>query len=208
MIEKFIEGYKRFHDSYFANDSELFAELAQGQRPTTLVIACSDSRADPAIVLDSKPGDLFVVRNVANLVPPYEKGGGYHGVSAALEFGVCALNVEHIIVLGHRQCGGIKALFEGIPDDMQGEFIIPWVSMAKRAAERVHADHTHTWETDKLCACEMGGIIVSLENLQTFPWIKTRIKEGTLKLHGWYFDIVSGEMSAYDAESLKFVPLA
>ena len=207
-IEKLIDGYKRFHDNYFvSNEEELFSELALGQKPNTLVIACSDSRVDPAIVMDSKPGDLFVVRNVANLVPPYEVGGGYHGVSAALEFGVRALEVQHIIVLGHRQCGGIKALFEGIPDDLGGEFIKPWMNMAARASERVRAEHPHAHDEEKLCECEMAGIVVSLENLATFPWIQSRVDEGKLKLHGWYFDIVSGEMLAYDAKTLKFASL-
>ena len=100
--------FRQFHKDYFLGDQALFTSLSQGQKPSTLVIACSDSRVDPAIVMNAKPGDLFVVRNVANLVPPYEKGGGYHGVSAALEFAVCGLNVENIIVMGHRQCGGIK----------------------------------------------------------------------------------------------------
>lgn len=207
-IEKLIDGYKRFHDNYFvSNEEELFSELARGQKPNTLVIACSDSRVDPAIVMDSKPGDLFVVRNVANLVPPYEVGGGYHGVSAALEFGVRSLEVQHIIVLGHRQCGGIKALFEGIPDALGGEFIKPWMNMAQRASERVRAEHPHARDEEKLCECEMAGIVVSLENLATFPWIQSRVDEGKLKLHGWYFDIVSGEMLAYDAKTLKFASL-
>lgn len=207
-IEKLINGYKRFHDNYFVrNEEQLFSELALGQKPNTLVIACSDSRVDPAIVMDSKPGDLFVVRNVANLVPPYEVGGGYHGVSAALEFGVRALEVQHIIVLGHRQCGGIKALFEGVPDALGGEFIKPWMNMARRASERVRAEHPHARDEEKLCECEMAGIVVSLENLATFPWIQSRVDEGKLKLHGWYFDIVSGEMKAYDAKTLKFASL-
>lgn len=207
-IEKLINGYKRFHDNYFVrNEEQLFSELALGQKPNTLVIACSDSRVDPAIVMDSKPGDLFVVRNVANLVPPYEVGGGYHGVSAALEFGVRALEVQHIIVLGHRQCGGIKALFEGVPDALGGEFIKPWMNMARRASERVRAEHPHARDEEKLCECEMAGIVVSLENLVTFPWIQSRVDEGKLKLHGWYFDIVSGEMKAYDAKTLKFASL-
>lgn len=207
-IEKLIQGYKRFHDNYFvSNEEQLFAELAQGQKPSTLVIACSDSRVDPAIVMDSKPGDLFVVRNVANLVPPYEQGGGYHGVSAALEFAVCALGVEHIVVLGHRQCGGIKALFEGIPDGLKGEFIKPWVNIAKRASDRVHSTHPDASKDEKLCECEMEAIVVSLENLATFPWIKSGVEAGKLQLHGWYFDILDGEMRAYDAEARKFTPL-
>ncbi|PKO94010.1 MAG: carbonate dehydratase [Betaproteobacteria bacterium HGW-Betaproteobacteria-1] len=207
-IQKLVDGYRRFHEHYFAAEGqELFAELAMGQSPCTLVIACSDSRVDPALVMDCKPGDLFVVRNVANLVPPYEKGGGYHGVSAALEFAVCALGVEDIIVQGHRQCGGIRALFEGVPEGMDGEFIKPWVDMAKRAAERVRAEHPQAGDDENLCNCEMAGILVSLENLRTFPFIQKRMQQNLLKLHGWYFDIVSGEMHAYNADNLKFEPL-
>jgi len=207
-IKELVDGYQRFHHHYFATEGQkLFAELVLGQKPSTLVIACSDSRVDPAIVMDCKPGDLFVVRNVANLVPPYEKGGGYHGVSAALEFGVCALGVENIIVLGHRQCGGIKALFEGIPEGLDGEFIKPWVNMAKRAAERVREDHPHASDDEKLCNCEMAGILVSLENLRTFPFIQQKLAQNQLNLYGWYFDIVSGQMRGYSEEKLKFEPL-
>jgi carbonic anhydrase len=207
-LQKLVDGFRRFHDHYFATEGQkLYEELVLGQRPSTLVIACSDSRVDPAIVMDCKPGDLFVVRNVANLVPPYEKGGGYHGVSAALEFAVCALAVENIIVLGHRQCGGIKALFEGIPDGMEGEFIKPWVNMAKRAAERVREDQPDASDEEKLCHCEMAGILVSLENLRTFPFIQKKMTQNQLRLHGWYFDIVSGEMQAYNDDKLKFEPL-
>ncbi|ROH84146.1 carbonic anhydrase [Pseudomethylobacillus aquaticus] len=207
-FEKLIDGYRRFHANYFiADEQQLFAELSQGQKPSTLVIACSDSRVDPAIVMDCKPGDLFVVRNVANLVPPYEQGGGYHGVSAALEFGVCALGVEHIVVLGHRQCGGIKALFEGIPEGLPGEFITPWVNMARRAEQRVNADFPHLSAADKLCQCEMAAIIVSLDNLRTFPWIKSRLDSGKIKLHGWYFDIMNGAMLNYDQDTLTYKAL-
>lgn len=206
-IDQFVEGYQRFHENYFAGETPLFGELSQGQNPSTIIIACSDSRVDPAIVMDAKPGDLFVVRNVANLVPPYEKGGGYHGVSAALEFGVCGLGVRHIMVMGHRQCGGIKALTEGVPDGIDGEFIRPWVSMASHAYRRVKADFPHANAAEMACHCELAGILVSLENLVTFPFIKERVDAGTLTLHGWYFDIESGVMSAYDPKTLKFSPL-
>lgn len=206
-IEQFIAGYERFHENYFRGETPLFGELSQGQNPSTLIIACSDSRVDPAIVMDAKPGDLFVVRNVANLVPPYEKGGGYHGVSAALEFGVCGLGVEHIIVMGHRQCGGIKALTEGVPEGVSGEFIRPWVSIASHAYRRVKVDFPDANPSEVACECELAGIIVSLENLATFPFIKSRVDAGALTLHGWYFDIETGEMSAYDPATLKFAAL-
>ncbi len=207
-IDQFVKGYQRFHHNYFVGEEPLFGALSQGQNPTSMVIACSDSRVDPAIVMDAKPGDLFVVRNVANLVPPYEKGGGYHGVSAALEFGVCGLNVENIVVMGHRQCGGIKALTEGVPAGIDGEFIRPWVSIANRAYERVRSEHPQASANEVACACELAGIIVSLENLASFPFIKSRIETGALALHGWYFDIETGEMSVYDAKTMLFKKLA
>jgi len=203
-IDQFVAGYQRFHENYFVGDEPLFGELSQGQNPDTLVIACSDSRVDPAIVMDAKPGDLFVVRNVANLVPPYEKGGGYHGVSAALEFGVTGLNVRHIMVMGHRQCGGIKALAHGVPEGIGGEFIRPWVSIAERAHAKVRQENPDATESEIACACELAGIIVSLENLMTFPFIKSRVEAGTLTLHGWFFDIETGGMSAYDPQTLSF----
>lgn len=206
-IDKLIAGYQRFHDNFFAGEEQLYAQLTQGQRPSTLVISCSDSRVDPAIVMDCKPGDLFVIRNVANLVPPYEVGGGYHGVSAALEFGVCALEVQHIIVLGHRQCGGIRALVQGVPEGLKGEFVRPWMNIAQRAKERVALEHPQATMEELACACELAGILVSLENLATFPWIKSRVEQGLLQLHGWYLDIETGVMSSYDPVSLGFKPL-
>lgn len=208
-IDKLIEGYKRFHANYFVGDEyeRLFAELSRGQNPSTLVIACSDSRVDPAIIMDSEPGDLFVVRNVANLVPPYEIGGGYHGVSAALEFAVRNLKVEHVIVLGHQHCGGIKALVTGMPADAQSEFIQPWVNIAESARYKVFEEMPHAPVEEQLCACEKASILVSLENLRTFPWVAQAVSEGRLNLHGWYFDINSGTLSAHNRDLASFEPL-
>lgn len=207
-INKLIEGYKRFHDNYFVADDQLFTELNQGQNPNTLVIACSDSRVDPAIIMDSKPGDLFVIRNVANLVPPYEVGGGNHGVSAALEFGVRYLGVKHVIVLGHQHCGGIKALVSGMPVNAPGEFIQSWVNIAQSAKQRVLEEMPHASAEQHMCACEQASILVSLENLCTFPWIKQAVQDGKLNLHGWYFDIENGTLSAHDPKLARFEPLA
>ncbi|HEY8117688.1 MAG TPA: carbonic anhydrase [Methylophilaceae bacterium] len=208
-INKLIEGYKRFRDNYFVGDKreQLFAELSQGQNPNTLVIACSDSRVDPAIIMDSKPGDLFVIRNVANLVPPYEIGGGYHGVSAALEFAVRYLKVEHVIVLGHQHCGGIKSLVSGMPEGERSEFIQSWVNIAQNARQSVLKELPHASENEQLCACEKASILVSLENLRTFPWVRQAVSEGKLNLHGWYFDIDKGALSAHDQNTSSFVSL-
>jgi carbonic anhydrase len=206
-LNKLIAGYRRFRDNYFERDKELFSQLSQGQAPKTMVIACSDSRVDPAIVMDCEPGDLFVVRNVANLVPPYEQGGGYHGVSAALEFGVRALKVRHIIVLGHQYCGGVQALLNGVVAIEGSEFIGPWVNIARKAREQVLAEMGSEDKSEQLCACEKRSILVSLENLMSFPWIKQNVEEGNLMLHGWYFNIQGGILSAYDASADGFKPL-
>jgi len=206
-VEKFITGFKRFHENYFGGE-ELFGELAQGQNPSAMVIACSDSRVDPAILMDAKPGDLFVVRNVANLIPPYESGKGLHGVSTALEFGVCVIGVQHVIVLGHRQCGGVHALMHGIPKGASGEFIGRWVNIAARAKERVLTELPDATPEEQRHACEEASILVSLENLLTFPWIKERVEQGTLTLHGWYFDIETGGLLAYEPSRGRFEPLA
>lgn len=204
-IQNLIAGFKRFHENYFGGDQELFGQLKQGQNPSAMVIACSDSRVDPAILLDSKPGDLFMVRNVANLVPPYEKGAGLHGVSTALEFGVCVLGVQHLIVLGHSRCGGVRALMQGVPDG--AEFITGWVNIAVRAKERVLAELPLASPEKQCSACEEASILVSLDNLLTFPWIRERVEQGTLVLHGWYFDIDSGGLVAYDPAQGTFKPL-
>jgi carbonic anhydrase len=206
-INKFITGFKRFHESYFGS-KELFGDLKHGQNPDAMVIACSDSRVDPAILMDAKPGDLFVVRNVANLVPPYEIGKGLHGVSTALEFGVCVLGVKHVVVLGHRQCGGVHALMHGIPKGASGEFIGRWVDIAARAKERVLAELPNATPEEQCHACEEASILVSLENLLTFPWIRERVQQGTLTLHGWYFNIETGELEAYNPSNGEFERLS
>lgn len=208
-IGKFVEGFKRFQDNYFGGDQALYRQLRRGQTPDAMVIACSDSRVDPALLMDCEPGDLFVVRNVANLVPPYETGGGLHGVSAALEFGVCVLGVQHLIVLGHTGCGGIRALMQGIPQELErvGEFVTSWVNISARARERVLQALPGATVQEQSRACEQASIQVSLENLQTFPWIRERLQQGKLILYGWYFDIQTGKVLAYNPSLGHFEPL-
>lgn len=212
-MEKLIAGYRRFHKEYFENNEALYGQLKQGQNPSQMIIACSDSRADPALLLDCKPGDLFVVRNVANLIPPYETSSGYHGVSSALEYGVRILKVRDIIVLGHQQCGGIRALLEGVPDLAEknggtgSQFVIPWVNMAVRARDKILREMPNATIQQQINACEEESIKVSLENLMTFPWIKERVDAGNLGLHGWYFDLETGFLTVYDAEQGEFKPL-
>jgi carbonic anhydrase len=199
-----IEGFRRFRERHFAQGDLQFQELVQfGQSPKALVVACCDSRVDPALVLDSAPGDLFVIRNVANLVPPAENQGHYHGTSAALEFGVRNLEVQHIIVLGHAQCGGIHALLERTVDKDES-FIAGWMGIAEAAREQVEREHAGSSTELRHRACEQQAILVSLNNLMTFSWIRERVEQGKLTLHGWYFDIERGELLGYDTSTRRF----
>lgn len=207
-IEKFITGFKQFQRSYFGENHELFDRLKQRQQPHTLIVSCCDSRVDPAILTGSEPGDLFVVRNVANLIPPCETGGGHHGISAALEFGVCGLCVEHIIVLGHSQCGGIRALMEDAYGSGEGGFISQWMSIAAPARDKIRKELPHKSFDLQARACEQAAILLSLENLLSFPWIAQRVSNGTLLLHGWYFDLTKGELMGYDADKKCLVQLS
>jgi carbonic anhydrase len=203
-IARLIEGFARFRTKYFENRPELFDQLARkGQTPRVMVVACCDSRVDPAIITDADPGDLFVVRNVANLVPPCETGGGYHGTSAALEFAVQSLCVRHIIVLGHSQCGGIQSLLQGAKPP-QGDFIIPWMAIAEEACRKVGALHARAPAAEQQRACEQAAIQVSLRNLMSFPWIRQRVEQGALHLHGWYFDIDRGALLHYNVRMNRF----
>lgn len=205
-IETLVAGFKRFREGHFLRERELFQRLAQeGQSPRTLIVGCCDSRVDPAIIMDADPGELFVIRNVANLVPPFETGGNYHGTSAALEFGVRDLKVENIIVLGHAQCGGIRALMRGTTPDTGG-FISGWMQVAAHARNRVQS-RLHGEPQEKMDrACEREAVLVSLDNLLTFPWILERVAQRKLALHGWYFDIEQGELQHFNPASNRFEP--
>ena len=206
--QQLIQGFQRFREKHFAEDAARFQQLVQfGQTPKALVVACCDSRVDPVLVLDCAPGDLFVIRNVANLVPPAENQGSFHGTSAALEFGVRNLGVQHIIVLGHAQCGGIHALLEGSVDN-KDSFIAEWMRIAEAARARVERDHANADSKVRHRACEQQAVLVSLDNLRTFSWIRERVEQGKLALHGWYFDIEQGELLGYDPASRRFEMLS
>jgi carbonic anhydrase len=200
-IKSFLEGFQRFHTRYIQGESSLYSRLRQGQNPSTLVIACCDSRVDPAILTGADPGELFVVRNVANLVPPYRNGAEMPGIRADIEFAVKGLNVERIILLGHRSCGGIRALMDGEGvTKREFEFIGSWVSIASPARDRVLRELPGADPEVQARACEQYAIELSLENLVTFPWIRDRVEAGTLTLHGWYFDFESGELLGFSPE--------
>lgn len=186
-----LEGHQRFRESAWPALRNTYERLARrGQSPHTLVVACSDSRVDPQAIFSAEPGDLFVVRNVANVVPPYEPDGGYHGTSAALEFGVKILRIPRIVVLGHARCGGVKALVEGAPRHAQ-DFVDPWLSIMEPVLSPVGPDY----DDDRLEEYfERRVIKASLANLRTFPWIEERVRKGALSLHGFRFDISTGAL--------------
>jgi carbonic anhydrase len=170
-----------------------------------MVICCCDSRVSPEVIFDAHPGELFVVRNVANLVPPYSPTGFTHGVSAALEFAVQGLKVKYIVVMGHTHCGGIRAYCEHRNRLNPGDFIDNWMSLIAPAANSL--DETGT-EHDYLSRLEQASIVATMENLLTFPWIKSRVDEHELELIGAYFDVGSGKLTAYDPATRGFAPVA
>jgi carbonic anhydrase len=194
-MDNLISGYRRFRANGWPARRSMMESLARGgQRPNALVVACIDSRVDPVMVFDARPGELLTVRNVANLVPPYAPSGSYHGTSAALEFGVRELEVGHLVVLGHGLCGGVQALLNSSKDGTAataGDFIAPWMSIAEPARLR---SMSRTTDEDRQRCCEHEVIKVSLANLRTFPWIAEREARGALKLHGAWFNIFTGEL--------------
>jgi carbonic anhydrase len=201
--DELTAGYRRFRDTTWPAQRARFVALAEeGQEPHTLIVACSDSRADPAAIFDATPGELFVVRNVANLVPHYEPDGGLHGVSAALEFAVKVLKVRRIVVMGHAHCGGVNAMLTGAPGNCQ-DFVAPWVAqgveVVRRATAGVAANQVEP-------AAEEAVVRLSLDNLRTFPWIAEREAAGQLELTGLHFGIADGVLRAL-TDKPRFEPL-
>ena len=205
---KLTAGFLEFQSSTFVPKRALFDQLAVKQRPRVMMIACSDSRVDPAILTNAEPGDLFMVRNVANLVPPCVTDHAQHGVSAALEYGVTALGVEHIVVFGHVDCGGIQALLTGDPAiDEEHTFIHRWLHIADEARRRTLIVARHQPLAAQLRILEQEAIKTSLANLLTFPWIEQRVADRRLRVHGWIFDINAGRVDAYLPDQDAFAPL-
>jgi carbonic anhydrase len=203
-----IEGYRRFRQTGWAERRERWAALRQGQEPRVMVIACADSRTDPALVFDADPGEIFVVRNIAAMVPPFETNPGHHGVSAALEFAVQVLKVREIVVMGHGMCGGCKAaLTQELhgTEPGQGGFIADWISMLDEAREPIAAElGTEGREAER--AMEHAAIKVSLQNLRTFPCVQELEERGKLRLRGAFFAISEGVLHLLDEETGEFAP--
>lgn len=196
-IEKFIQGYHTFRKKYASGDHSIMKSLAySGQQPEVMIVGCCDARVDPALILQCNPGDLFIVRNVANIVPPCEIDEKHHGTSAALEFGICYLKVKHLIILGHSQCGGMEALLKSA-DLNQDDFLSRWVSL-------IDIDSTTVQNTDEL---GKQALIHSHQNCLSFPWIKELVDQGKLSIHLWYFDIKEGEISIYSFADKQYQKL-
>lgn len=206
-----LDGYRRFRSGPYQDQRARYDALAnKGQSPKVMVVACSDSRVDPTLIFDAEPGQMFVLRNVANLVPPYDVNGGMHGVSSAIEYAVTQLEVHHIVVMGHGQCGGIDAALSGRFDDAvagEGRFIAKWMSMIQPAREQVRAAAAISPDIDANRALEQAAIRISLENLRSFPFVAERLEAGTLKLQGAYFAIGEGILRVLNPDTDKFEPV-
>ena len=202
-----IEGYRRFRGERYAGERARWRELAEGQSPAAVIIACCDSRADPATIFDTNPGEIFVVRNVANLVPPFEPGGGRHGVSAALEFAVTQLEVPQIVVMGHERCGGIQASLTGQFANAaagEGGFIAGWMEVLEAPRNAIVSEHG--MGPDAAVLLEEAGIRQSLKNLRSFPFVAEREAAGKLSLHGCHFSIFKGQLFLLDEAEDEFRP--
>lgn len=203
-----IEGYRAFLTGRLRTEQDRYRELAEsGQSPETMVIGCCDSRCSPEVIFNARPGELFVVRNIANLVPPYAPDAQAHGVSAALEFGVMALKVKNIVVLGHAQCGGVRAFAEDSEPLTPGDFIGNWMKLMAPAAEKV-GPRGNRPVSDYLTLLEQANVALSLDNLMTFPRLRARVQRGDLELHGAYFGVATGQLSVRDPATEKFTQVA
>jgi carbonic anhydrase len=203
------DRYRRFKHRIFVPNADQYEELATyGQNPEIMLISCCDSRVDPETIFNAMPGELFVARNVANLIPPYETGGKFHGVSAGIEFAVMNLRVKHIVIMGHSGCGGIKAaLDQSAAVETEAHFISRWMSMLDEARLSVLASHQMKSAAEKLEALEKEGIKTSIKNLRTFPFVREREDKGRLNLHGAHFDIKTGTLAVLSHSRGEFFPL-
>jgi carbonic anhydrase len=199
-----IDGYRTFTSQRLPTEQTRYRELSErGQSPAVMLIGCSDSRVSPEVIFDAGPGELFVVRNVANLVPVFQPDGGAHGVSAALEYAVQVLKVKHVVVLGHAQCGGIRAFIDDIDPLSPGDFIGRWMQMFIKPGEQV-SQREHESRQDFTTRIEKAAVFRSLENLMTFPFVRTKVERGEMSLHGAYFGVAEGSLFVLDRETKEF----
>lgn len=196
-FRKILQGYQLFRKKYALGDNSVMQYLSNyGQQPQVMVVSCCDSRVDPALIMQCDPGDLFVVRNVANIIPPYEKDEAHHGTSAALEFGICFLKIQHLVLLGHSQCGGIQVLLDH-NETNHNDFITNWVSLIK-------TQHTHLHNADDYAKLALNQ---SLQNCLTFPWLKDKVLQNQLTIHQWFFDVKKGQIFTFSDSQNDYQPL-
>ena len=209
-IPELVDGYRQFFATRYPDDAALYRTLAEaGQAPKTMVVACCDSRVDPATIFSATPGQLFIIRNVANLVPPFEAHGDFNGTSAALEFAVTGLEVKNIVVMGHARCGGVRAFLDSLEEPSAGDtFVDRWMSLLSAVRTSASSDVAAESREDQQRMLEHASVRQSLENLQTFPFVKERLADNRLRLHGAYFDIADGKLLALDSETGAFKPIA
>jgi len=204
LPDHLMHGYLTFRAGRLRAEQDRYRDLAEsGQSPEVMVIGCCDSRVSPEVIFNARPGELFVVRNVANLVPPYAPDGGAHGVSAALEFGIAALKIRHIVVLGHARCGGVQAFAEDAKPLSPGDFIGKWMSLMAPAMELVGPRGSMSRE-DYLTRLEQANVTNSLNNLMTFPGLRKLIERGQVAIHGAYFGVATGQLSVRDPQTGAF----
>jgi len=205
-ILSLISGYKQFKKKYFERGNTFGKLVKEGQQPKVLVIACCDSRVDPVLLTNSGPGELFVVRNIANLVPHYEKDSHHLSISSALEYGVLTLNISDIIVLGHSHCGGIRALMQD-NNGSSSSFIKTWLDSAKTTKRHVLNKYSHCSFDEQVRILEKESLLTSIENLKTFPFIHKCLVENKLSLHAWYFNLETGDIESYHPSTKHFIKL-
>jgi carbonic anhydrase len=208
-MEQLIAGVHKFRSDQFGNYRKLFRKLSQeGQNPHTLFITCSDSRVLAELITQSKPGDLFVVKNVGNIVPPASATGSTNSTAAAIEFAVETLRVSDIVICGHSQCGAMSALLGENPADKSMPHLREWLSLAAPVLETMRSQYIHLTQLDeRIDAAAAENVLYALENLHSYPCVQDRLMDGTLRLHGWFFHIATAELFAYDPELLQFQPL-
>src|ERR1700740_186662 len=203
--QRLLDGYRTFRTQRLPIEQSRYRELSErGQSPQVMVIGCCDSRVSPEVIFDAGPGELFVMRNIANLVPVYQPDSGAHGVSAALEYAVKVLRVKHIVVLGHAQCGGIRAFIDKIEPLSPGDFIGKWMAMFIKPGEVVE-QRSHETMQDFVTRIEKAGVFRSLENVMTFPFVRSRVEQGDLQLHGAYFGVAEGSLFILDQIAKEFL---
>ena len=209
LINDLIKGNKKFREASFPKYEDDLKQLVEtGQKPEVLFIGCSDSRVTPDLMLDTKPGDMFILRNVGNFVPPYHADNDYHGSSAAIEYAVSVLEVKHIIVCGHSHCGACKSLYQDLNDTPNLVHVKKWLELGKRAKEYTLLAIQDKTDKEKLYrATERISIVHQMENLLTFPEVERKVKAKELQIHGWYYRIEDGTIEYYDGEECSFKPL-